>query len=257
MKIKFLGTGTSHGVPVVGCTCPTCSSPDPRNKRYRSSIWASKSGCSLVIDTPAEFRLRCLEYSVKRIDCLLLTHAHADHIAGLDDIRIYNEEQSMDIPLYCDGPTRHEIEERFSYIFRETQKGGGKPRIKINVLEHFKEFRAGGFDVTAVPLRHGELTITGYILDENFAYLTDCSEIPDQTYDRLKGIDTLVLDALRITPHPTHFSLSQAIEAAQRIGAKKTFFTHIAHAIEHITVEKTLPPGVKIAYDGLELFINE
>jgi phosphoribosyl 1,2-cyclic phosphate phosphodiesterase len=257
MRIKFLGTGTSHGVPVVGCTCPTCSSPDPRNKRYRSSVWVSKPGCSLVVDTPAEFRLRCLEYSITRIDALLLTHAHADHIAGLDGIRIYNEEQSMDIPLYCDAATRSEIEERFSYIFRETQQGGGKPHIKINLLEHFREFRAGGFDVIAVPLRHGELTITGYIIDKKFAYLTDCSGIPGETYDSLKGIDTLVLDALRIKPHPTHFSLDQAIDAAQRIGANNTFFTHIAHAIEHIAVEKKLPRGIRLAYDGLELLINE
>ncbi|MGD0566011.1 MAG: MBL fold metallo-hydrolase [Candidatus Goldiibacteriota bacterium] len=257
MKVKFLGTGTSHGVPLVGCTCPTCSSTDPHNKRYRSSIWVTKPGCSLVVDTPAEFRLRCLEYCITRIDALLLTHAHADHIAGLDDIRIYNEEQSMDIPLYCDAPTKHEIEERFSYIFRETQLGGGKPRLKITLLEHFKEFKAGGFDIMPVPLLHGELTITGFIIDRKFAYLTDCSAIPEKTYAALSGLEVVVIDALRLTPHPTHFSLEQATAAAGLINAKNTYFTHIAHAIEHVKVEEALSPGIKLAYDGLEILLNQ
>ena len=256
MKIKFLGTGTSHGVPVVGCLCPTCSSTDPRNKRYRSSIWVSKPGSSIVVDTSAEFRLRCLEYSIKRIDAILLTHAHADHIAGLDDIRIYNDTQSMDIPLFCDASTARDIKQRYSYFFEKTQEGGGKPRVIIGEITHFRDFKAAGFDITPVPLKHGELTITGFIIDKSFAYLTDCSEIPGETFARLKGIDTLVLDALRLTPHPTHFSLEQAIEAARRTGAKNTYFTHIAHAIEHEKVEAGLPEGMKIAYDGLEILLK-
>jgi phosphoribosyl 1,2-cyclic phosphate phosphodiesterase len=186
------------------------------------------------VDTSAEFRLRCLEYSIKRIDAILLTHAHADHIAGLDDIRIYNDTQSIE----------------------KTQEGGGKPRVIIGEITHFRDFKAAGFDITPVPLKHGELTITGFIIDKSFAYLTDCSEIPEETYARLKGLDTVVLDALRLTPHPTHFSLEQAVEAADRIGAGKTYFTHIAHAIEHEKIEAGLPAGMKIAYDGLEILLK-
>ncbi|PKL90854.1 MAG: MBL fold metallo-hydrolase [Candidatus Goldiibacteriota bacterium HGW-Goldbacteria-1] len=255
MKIKFLGTGTSHGVPVAGCSCPTCTSLDPKNNRYRTSVMIQDKGTTVVIDTPAEFRLRTLEYGIKRIDALLLTHAHADHIAGLDDIRRYNELQLNAIPAYCDAQTAAEVRKRFAYIFEDTQEGGGKPKVDLIETEPYSIFTAKDIQVQMLPVMHGDIQIAAFKTGR-FAYVTDVSALPDATIKELKGIDVLVLDALRHEPHPTHFSLSQALKAAEIIGAKKVYLTHIAHSLEHNKTEAQLPGNVKMAYDGLELNIE-
>ncbi len=255
MKIKFIGTGTSHGVPVIGCSCAACSSKDPRNTRYRSSVWIEDGGTSIVIDTPAEFRVRTLEYAIKNINAVLFTHAHADHAAGLDDVRVYNEIQGMDMPVYGDGATLAEIKQRYSYIFTQTQEGGGKPRLDLREALPFKEFKIKNTVIKPLKVSHGEMEILGFKINNDFAYITDCSFIPEETFDEIKNIKVLVLDALRHKPHPTHFSLGQAIDAAKKSGAAMTYFTHISHGLEHVSTEENMLQNTRIAYDGLTLIL--
>jgi phosphoribosyl 1,2-cyclic phosphate phosphodiesterase len=257
VKIKFIGTGTSHGVPVIGCSCAACMSTDPRDKRYRSSVFLTfDNGTNMVIDMPAEFRIRSLEYNIIRLDAVLFTHAHADHTSGLDDVRRYNELQNADIPVYGDKHTLADIKERFSYIFRDTQKGGGKPRLKPVTAEPGVAFDIKGVEVLPVPVKHGCMDIFAYRIGD-FAYITDVSEIPEKSIEMLKGVKVLVLDALRPSPHPTHFSLSQAVDTAKKIGADAAYFTHMSHDLKHLETEAALPPGIRLAYDGLELNVKE
>ncbi|HDQ26613.1 MAG TPA: MBL fold metallo-hydrolase [bacterium] len=250
MKITFLGTGTSHGVPMAGCDCKTCTSKNPKNRRYRSSVLIQENGKNVLIDIPAEFRLAAIENRIKKIDAVLITHGHADHIAGLDDIRRYNEIQKSEIPFFCDDKTADELRQRFSYIFKNTQDGGGKPRVKLNIIEEGNKFDAARFSVIPLPVMHGNDKITGFRVGD-FAYITDVSMIPGGTFALLKGLKVLALDALRPEPHPTHFNLEQALQAAAIIGAERTFFIHIAHRLEHEELEAGLPENIRAAYDGL------
>jgi phosphoribosyl 1,2-cyclic phosphate phosphodiesterase len=250
MKVTFLGTGTSHGVPVAGCGCKTCTSKDSRNKRNRASVFIEESGAKILIDTPAEFRLASLAQKITSIDAVLLTHAHADHVAGFDDIRRYNELSGTEMPVYSDKATLEEIRRRFDYIFVSTQEGGGKPRVNLTEVAPGKTFTVNRAEILPLSVKHGGLDILAFRINK-FAYLTDVSMIPDGVFGHLKALDVLVLDALRPEEHPTHFNLSQAIEAALKIGAKKTFFTHIAHKLEHEETEKALPGGMFLAFDGL------
>lgn len=252
MRITFLGTGTSHGIPVIGCTCAVCCSPDPRDRRSRCSVLIESQGQNLLVDAGPELRLQLLQAGVKHVDALLLTHAHTDHIAGLDDVRIFSERTGRPFPVYGPRSALAEIRTRFDYVFRNTQKGGGKPRLDLHPVD--RPFAPGRVRITPVPLWHGRLRVFGYRFG-NFAYLTDVSSIPGESYRLLRNLSVLVLDALRPLPHDTHFHLARAIEEAQRIGAKRTYFTHMCHLLGHEQTERLLPPSIRLGYDGLKIRI--
>jgi phosphoribosyl 1,2-cyclic phosphate phosphodiesterase len=253
LRITLLGTGTSHGIPVVGCDCRVCRSPDERNRRTRASAFIQTGAASLLIDTATEFRLQAVKAGIRRIDAILLTHAHADHIHGLDDLRPLTRQHS--IPIYGNPSSLNELAQRFNYIFRETQAGGGKPHISLHEVGS-SAFDAAGVRVQPVPLRHGALDILGWRVG-GFAYLTDVSEIPDSSRGLFEDLDLLVIGALRRRPHPTHFTVAQALDEIRRIRPKRAYLTHICHDLEHAELESELPPGVSVAQDGLELMVGE
>jgi len=249
MKVIFLGTGTSHGIPMIGCDCPVCLSDDPRDKRTRPSILVQFDGYSILIDTTPELRLQCLTCGVSRVDAVLYTHSHADHVVGLDDLRRFNDVAGRAIRCFGSPETINDLKRMFPYAFRyEPDYPSAKPLLEaVEVTGPFELF---GRTVIPVPLMHGKMRVLGYRIGD-FAYCTDCSDIPSESVALLRDLEVLVLDALRFTPHPTHFNLPQALEWAERIGARRTFLTHIAHEIKHASVEPTLPEGVSLAYDGL------
>lgn len=256
MRVTFLGTGTSHGVPMIGCACATCRSVDPRDRRWRPSILiAFDEGRQVLVDTATDLRAQALAFGVMRVDAILFTHSHADHIMGLDEVRRFNMLQGTAIPCYGDAHTLAEIRQTFRYMFNPLPpKGGGVPQIVLNPIDG--PFAIGGREVVPVPVMHGARSILGFRIGA-FAYLTDCSGIPDVSWPLLEGLDTLVLDALRDRPHPTHFTVAEAVDVARRVGAARTFFTHICHDLPHVATCERLPPGMALAYDGLEVTIEE
>jgi phosphoribosyl 1,2-cyclic phosphate phosphodiesterase len=250
VRVTFLGTGTSHGVPMIGCDCTTCRSTDPRDRRLRPSIFIStEDGGAVLVDAGPDLRMQALTHNLRRVDAILFTHAHADHILGLDEVRRFNALQKSAIPCYGDAPTIADIHRVFSYVFEPgTAKGGGIPDIQTYTI--CGPFCVGRQEVVPVPLLHGRKPILGFRFG-TFAYLTDCSAIPDESWPLLEGLDVLVLDALRIRPHPTHFSLSEAIDATTRIAPRRAYFTHMCHDLGHAATCATLPEGMELAYDGL------
>ena len=254
-RLTFLGTGTSHGVPMIGCGCAVCLSTDPRDQRLRPSIHvAVEGGPRLLVDTGTDLRQQALRYGIPTVDAILYTHSHADHIMGLDEVRRFNAVKRGPIPLYADPFTCDELRRIFAYAFESTPaKGGGVPHIHLQPIDG--PFVVEGQLITPVPLLHGDRPILGFRLGR-FAYLTDCNAIPQPSFALLEGLDVLVLDALRHRPHPTHFSVGEAIEVAARIGAGTTYFTHIAHDLGHAATCAALPGGVELAYDGLALDID-
>ncbi len=248
MRVTLLGTGTSTGVPVIGCRCAVCTSSDPRNKRLRPGVRLELPAGTAIVDTPTDLRQQALLYGLDRVDAVLYTHGHADHVLGLDELRVFNFRQRTTIP--CCGPpsAMAAIRRTFAYAFEEGQEGGGKPQIELLPIDD-SPFVLLGAEVVPVPVRHGELEVFGYRFGA-FAYVTDVSFIPEESFTRLAGVDVLVLGALRFRPHPTHFSIPEAIVAAQRIGARRTLFTHLAHDVDH-TNPGELPPGIELAHDGL------
>ncbi len=252
MRIVFLGTGTSHGVPMIGCTCATCRSDDPRDRRWRPSILVElDGGARVLVDTATDLRAQALAFGVTRVDVILFTHSHADHIMGLDEVRRFNVLQGGPISCFGDARTVADIRQTFRYIFDPaTAPGGGVPRLRTFVVGG--PFTIGRDLVVPVPVDHGARRILGYRFGP-FAYLTDCSGIPDGSWPLVEGVDTLVIDALRDRPHPTHFTVAQAVEAAARIGARATYLTHICHDLPHAATGARLPAGVELAYDGMVL----
>lgn len=265
MNITFLGTGTSDGVPVIGCDCDVCRSEDNRNKRFRSSLWIrGKRGESIVIDTSPEFRLQALRAGIKNLDALLVTHSHADHVHGLDDVRPMSFVKP--VPIYANAQTIEDLKERFSYIFRETQKGGGKPRIVLHSVS--SSFKADSLEITPIPVKHGALDIYGWKITEegkSLVYLTDTSKIPAESKLLIGKPDILVVGALRITPHSTHFNFDEAIDAAIKTGAESVYFIHIAHNFTHewikdycknVLQKKGINKiSIEPAFDGLSLMV--
>ncbi len=250
MKVTFLGTGTSHGVPMIGCDCPVCRSSDPHDQRTRSSVLIEINGRSLVIDTTPEFRVQVLRENVRCIDAVLFTHAHADHVFGLDDVRRFNEMSGRAMHCHGSADTLATLRRAFEYVFVPTQLGGGKPSLELVQVDG--PFEAAGVSVTPVPIFHGELPILGYRIDD-LAYVTDCSAIPDSSLDLLHDLDTLVLGVLRHEPHETHFCLSEGVEIVERLRPRRAYFTHIAHKLGHQATNACLPEGVRLAWDGLQL----
>jgi len=254
VRVVFLGTGTSHGVPMIGCDCDVCRSEDPRDKRTRSSIViVLDDGTSILIDTTPDLRAQALAHRLRRVDAVFYTHSHADHLTGLDELRRFNALRGGPIPVYADDPTLADVRRLFSYAFDPlTPRGGGVPALRLWTIGG--PFCLGRQEVVPVPIFHGRRTILGFRLGR-LAYLTDCSAVPDSSFRLLEGLDVLVLDALRRRPHPTHLTVDDAIALSRRIGASRTFFTHIAHDLGHVETSAGLPDGVALAYDGLALDI--
>jgi phosphoribosyl 1,2-cyclic phosphate phosphodiesterase len=252
MRVTFLGTGTSTGVPVVGCRCPICTSNEPKNKRLRQSVAIESNGKHFLIDTTPDLRLQLLTHPIPRLDFVLFTHSHSDHLMGLDDIRPFNFRQRETIHAYANPLTAKAIRRAFSYIWDPySQIGGGKPQLELH--EVTGPFAHDGVEIVPIPVLHGNWTILGFRIG-GFAYITDTNGIPDESLALLEGVDVLALDGLRVAPpHPTHFTIGEAVEVAQAIGARTTYLIHLTHDIDHHTIDATLPPGVKLAYDGLVL----
>ncbi len=251
MKITFLGSGTSQGVPVIGCTCEVCQSLDYRDKRLRSSIRVEVEGQSFIIDAGPDFRQQMLRENVRRVDAVIFTHAHRDHTAGLDDVRAYNFLQEMDMPVYGTESVMDQLKIEYAYAFAKDAYPG-IPRLTLNLVD-VEPFSVNGVTITPLPVMHLKLPVLGFRFGD-FSYITDANYIPDETIEKLQGTETLVLNALQIQPHVSHFNLAEAIQMVNRIRPKKTYFTHISHKLGlHAHVEKNLPDGILLAYDGLEI----
>jgi phosphoribosyl 1,2-cyclic phosphate phosphodiesterase len=253
--VIFLGTGTSHGVPMIACECATCRSTDPRDKRFRPSIYLDVAdGPRILVDTATDLRMQALAHRLSRVDAVIYTHAHADHILGLDELRRFNMVQGTTIPCYADARTWKALVRTFFYVFDGmARQGGGVPQLEPREIDG--PFDVDGVRVIPVPLLHGRLPILGLRFGD-FAYLTDCNAIPDESWPLIEGIDTLVIDALRYKPHPTHFSVDEALAAVARISPRRAFFTHMAHDLGHAETSARLPRGVELAYDGLVLDVD-
>lgn len=283
MKLTFLGTGTSHGVPVIACDCPVCCSENPKDKRNRSSVYIQTNDDKFIlIDIGPEFRIQAVKYGVKKVDCLLLTHSHADHLHGIDDLRIFSCDSHFrteknaaiidapPIPIYANQATIDDVNARFSYFFKHAKEGGGHAKVDLQKPEG--TFVFGATEITPIPMMHGHLETVGWLLTEtvdgkrqSIAYLTDCSFISDESIalirEKCGTLKHLVIDGLRIQPHSTHFSYLEAMAAAEKIGGEKVWFTHLTHhhfhtetedyIKEHIAEFPKLSRDLQPAWDGL------
>lgn len=253
MKILFLGSGTSTGVPVIGCKCNTCRSENPRNKRTRASILVTGNDRNILIDTSTDLRFQALRFNVDRIDAVFFTHAHADHIHGIDELRSFNLIQGGAIPCFGSGETLDAIRNKFNYIFDGSERNGWVPSLQINIIEDAFDL----YDIRVVPIKifHGDSMILGYRMDD-VAYLTDCNGIPDDSMNSLRDTALLILDATRYQPHAKHYGLSEAIKVIEELTPKRAVLTHLSHSFDHDRVNSDLPPGIELAYDGMEVEVN-
>ena len=256
MRVTFLGTGTSVGVPVITCGCDVCTSDDPRNDRLRAGLlleWDDEEGpVHVLVDTTTDLRQQALRVGLPRVDAVLYTHHHADHVLGLDELRIFNFVHRMPIPLYGRQETLEAITRTFAYAF--DKKARGVPRLELHPAEEPFDFR--GVRVVPLAVDHGRMTISAYRVGD-FAYITDCSGIPAAAAAALDGVEVLVIDALRRQPHPAHFTLDEALAQIDRIGPEVAYLTHLSHEFDHRALEAELPDGVRVAYDGLVLDVDE
>ena len=257
MEVTFLGTGTSVGVPMIGCRCAVCASADPRNTRRRTSLYVRTPKTALVIDTPPDFRQQALDFGVDRVDAVVFTHAHADHIFGFDDIRRFNTLQRKVIPAYADPETLADVRRVFSYIGnRPSPSGLYRPLVEF--LEIRGPFTVGDVRLTPLDVRHGN-KMTGYLLERGgcrIGYVPDCQAMPDATVRKLPGADVMIMDALRYTPHPSHICVEESLKLLSAIGAGRSYLIHLCHDVDHAELEARLPEGVRVSFDGLRITVG-
>lgn len=256
-ELTFLGTGTSQGVPVIGCGCAVCRSEDPRDKRMRSGALIRTPECTFVIDTSPDFRTQCLKYDIKRLDAVVYTHAHIDHIIGFDDLRRFCEMEDRDMPIYAAADVLADLRRIFTYAFSDQTRYRTYIRPAPHVIDG--PFFLGETEIIPVRLPHGKIILNGYLFKRHgrklVAYFTDCHDVPSEAIEMVRGVDVLVLDALRHKPHPTHMNIARATEVAMEVCAHRTFFTHMCHDIPHEETQQTLPDGIFLAYDGLAVAV--
>lgn len=258
ISLDFLGTGTSTGVPVIGCDCEVCTSPDPRDARLRSSVVVRQGGTTVLVDTSPDLRAQVLRDPIPRIDAVLFTHAHADHTAGLDELRRYNAMQQEHLPVWASRDTAENLRQRFDYAFIDQYPVYGViPDLTLHTIDDTTPIRAGAMEIVPVPVKHGRLPILGYRFG-SIAYLTDVKTIPETSLPLLRDLDVLVLTALRKHPHPAHMSLEEALTAVELLQPRHTLFTHVAHDMgRYEVVAPTLPPNVDLATDGLRVVVDD
>lgn len=258
MRLTFLGTGTSFGVPQIGCGCAVCRSTDPRDRRTRSGALVEVGESAMLIDTPPELRLQLVAAGRSRVDAVLYTHEHADHINGIDDLRMFSVTQRRPLPVYGPAETLERLRTNFQYIFDETMRpyeGTSKPALDLCPVEPGRPALVAGVEVLPLAFEHGHLRVFGYRIGD-LAYVTDVKEVPPAVYPCLRGLKVLVLNALWWRPHPTHLSIGDAVRTAQELGAERTFLTHLTHETGHAELAASLPAGVAPAYDGLTVEID-
>lgn len=255
LSLTFLGTGTSNGVPMIGCDCPVCTSTDTRDVRSRTSAYLVWGNLHLLIDTSTELRLQALTHNVRQVDAVLFTHAHADHTGGFDELRRFNELAQSHLPVYAGPETATVLRERFSYGFEDVFPFyGGKPDLSLHEVRG--PFEIEGKTIVPIPVVHGRTNVLGFRFGP-LAYVTDAKIVPESSAELLRGVDTLVLNALRERPHPTHLSFGEAIELVEQIGPRRTYLVHLSHETSHVDATGLLPPGVEIAFDGLTIDVDE
>lgn len=258
MRLTFLGTGTSFGIPVVGCDCPRCRSEDPRDRRTRHGALVSADGATLLVDTPPELRLQLLRASVDDVDAVWFTHGHADHTHGIDDLRALTARSNGPLPAYANPDGAEMLRGRFDYIFGEPERPGGRARpwVRLSTVTDDAPIRIAGFDVAPLSLPHGDMSTMGFRIDR-LGYVPDAEDVPPRVVDALKGVDVLVLCALWYgRPHPAHLNIERAVEVADAVGARRTYLTHLTHREAHEDLCDRLPPHVRPAHDGLEVLVG-
>jgi phosphoribosyl 1,2-cyclic phosphate phosphodiesterase len=258
ISLTFLGTGTSVGVPVIGCDCAVCCSRNPQNQRLRSSVLLRVDALALLVDSGPDLRMQALREGLRQLDGVLYTHAHLDHVAGFDELRAFCWQRNKPLPMYGTAECLATLKLMFGWAFVSDNVNHGYVRPDARVIDG--PFHCGALRVTPLPVEHASVATTGYLFEHpdmrSLAYLPDVKRIPATTMDMLRGVDVLVLDALRPTPHPTHFTLGEALEAAAESGAGETWLTHLGHENEHSQLTHSLPPGVRVAWDGLKVLLT-